>query len=123
MVAIVLSLLAAACGGDGDDLGKARRILDDESRFSTGLDAGEAFEEVGDLLLADARSCEDACDGRFSAAAFARVLALRVLGCTAPGRLEARVAMARYLDDISEEREEPEAPGVPECPLGTPDST
>jgi hypothetical protein len=115
IVAVVAAL--AGCGGGTDDFAAARRIVDDRGRFASGIDAGESFAEAGRLLLADAERCSGACDDRFSAAAHANVLALRVLGCTAPGREDARSAMARYLAAIAAGVRSPTPPDAPSCPL------
>lgn len=113
---VVAGLALVACGGDADDLARAQEVLRDRDRFETAVEAGEALAEVADRLVADAESCEDDCDPRFQAAAYARVLALRVLGCTAPGREAARTAMLEHVEALRDGSEDPPAPAVPDCP-------
>lgn len=114
----VAALVLVACGGNDDsDLDAARSILRDRDRFDTGVEAGDAFAEVAVRLLEDARACDDDCDVRFSAAAYARVLAVRVLGCTAPGRERARAGMLAHVEAIGDGEEAPAAPPDPACPL------
>ena len=108
--------LLAACSPDGDDVGRAREILRDRERFDTAVEAGEALAEVSERLVADAEACEDDCDARFQAAAYARVLALRVLGCTAPGREAARASMLEHVERLQDGASGPPAPVVPDCP-------
>ncbi|HEX4904549.1 MAG TPA: hypothetical protein VFU93_03785 [Acidimicrobiales bacterium] len=112
----VAGLALAACSGDADELVRAQEILHDRDRFETAVEAGEALAEVADRLVSDAQSCEDDCDPRFEAAAYARVLALRVLGCTAPGREAARTAMLEHVEALRDGSKHPPAPAVPDCP-------
>lgn len=85
------------------------------------MEAGDALARVGSILLQAGKECDDdRCDALLSASAFAQVLAVRVLGCTAPGRFEMRRAMRRYLDAVAAARRHagaavPEPPEAPRC--------
>ena len=116
LVTTAAGVLLAACGGGGDDLSAARDVLADRDRFATAIAAGESLAEVADLLVADAEACDEDCDARFEAAAHARVLAVRVLGCTAPGREEARASMLEHVEALRDGSSDPPAPVTPDCP-------
>src|SRR5687768_1929248 len=107
-------LLLAACSSGGGPVDDARRIVDDDDRFATSYDAGDALAKVGGQLLDAGKSCD--CPALLSAAAFAQVLAVRVLDCTAPGRFEMREAMRAYLDDIEDLDDDAAAPQPPRPP-------
>lgn len=116
LATVVALALLVGCSGADDDVARARGILRDRERFATAVEAGEALAEVSDLLLADAEACDEDCDAGFRSAAYARVLALRVLGCTAPGREEARTTMLEHVDALQDGSSEPPTPAVPDCP-------
>lgn len=115
----VIGVVAAAVGwGGAGSAGVARAVvlLEDLDRFDTAMEAGDTLAEVGEVLQLEARRCRDglgedavSCEELFAAAAYAQVLAAHVLGCTAPGRHEARTALLAHLLDGAALR------GLPRC--------
>lgn len=99
-------------------------MLDDGERYDTAIEAGDTLAEVSGLLLTAARRCSVdpgervRCDAIAQAAALSQALAVRVLGCTAPGRYEARRLLRDHLRSI--ERMSPTdrpamLPALPAC--------
>ena len=118
LLAVVLVALGVACSSGGGVVDDARRVLDDDGRFDTSFEAGDALAQIGGRLLAAGKRCESGCDALFSASAYAQILAVRVLGCTAPGRFKVRRVMRTYLDEIDglpESGPAPEPPVPPDC--------
>lgn len=121
LLAIALIGVLASCGGSASPVERARRIVDDDDRFATSIEAGDALARVGSILLRAGKECDDeGCDALLSASAYAQVLAVRVLDCTAPGRFQMRRAMRQYLDAVAEARKYsstavPELPDAPRC--------
>ena len=114
----VLVALVAACGGGGGPVADARHVLDRDSRFDTSYEAGDALAKIGSVLLAAGKRCEGGCEPLLSASAYAQVLAVRVLDCTAPGRFEIRAAMRAELDAIDglpKGAPAPDPPRPPDC--------
>jgi hypothetical protein len=118
-VLVVLLLATLACGGGGGPVGDARRVLDDDDRFATSYEAGDALATVGGRLLEAGKACHGGCDALLSASAFAQVLAVRVLDCTAPGRFAIRAAMRAYLDEVDDLDDDATAPEPPDAPTCT----
>lgn len=117
-LAIAMVAMIAACSGGGGPVADARKVLDDGSRFDTSFEAGDALAQIGGRLLDAGRRCDGGCDALLSASAYAQILAVRVLDCTAPGRFEARDAMRSYLDQIdglSKSAPAPQPPRPPDC--------
>jgi hypothetical protein len=120
-VALVVASVAllAACGDEPTRVERAIDVLDDEDRFTTGEEAGEAMADVGALLQEEGTECRSAdadaprCDALLSASAAAQVTAARILTCTAPTRFEARTALADHLGALDED---PVAAGPPPAP-------
>jgi hypothetical protein len=121
LVALVLVGALASCGGSTSPVERARRIVDDDDRFATSIEAGDALANVGSILLRAGKDCDDdRCGALLSASAFAQVLAVRVLDCTAPGRFQMRRAMRSYLDAVAAARRHsgvavPQPPEAPRC--------
>jgi hypothetical protein len=118
VAAVVLALAAAttACGGDRDVVDRALDRLDDDDEFDTAFEAGDSLARIGGMLQAEGevRSSEPL----LSASAYAQVLAVRVLDCTAPGRHEAREAMRTFLHavaDVDDDARAPQPPPAPDC--------
>jgi len=111
--------LAACGGGGGDAVAKARRVLDYDGRFATAYDSGDALAKIGSTLLRAGKRCDGGgCPALLSASAYAQVLAVRVLDCTAPGRERIRGAMRAELDAIDElapKAPAPTPPPIPSC--------
>ena len=117
-VAVLLVAILAACSNGGGPVGDARTVLEDDDRFATSFEAGDALAQIGGRLLEAGKRCKGECAALFSASAFAQILAVRVLDCTAPGRFQARQAMRTYLDQIEglpESAPAPQLPKPPEC--------
>lgn len=122
MLALVLALSIglAACSDGDSPITASRKIVDDDGRFDTSIEAGDALARVGSILLRGGKDCAEGCDALLSASAYAQVLAVRVLDCTAPGRFEVRRAMRRYLDAVETSRNHsstavPTPPAPPRC--------
>ncbi|HVM54448.1 MAG TPA: hypothetical protein VM262_14750 [Acidimicrobiales bacterium] len=126
LVAVAAGVAVAGRGGDASGVPAAVEVLEDTGRFTTAVEAGDALAEVGALLQLDARRCRDRdvagtrdCDGLFAAAAAAQVFAAHVLGCTAPGRHEARIGLLAHLSELEWAAEEgatrPPPPSPPAC--------
>ena len=117
VVATVVAL--AACGDEPTRVERAVDVLEDDDRFTTGERAGEAMADVGALLQEEGTECRSAdpeaprCDALLSASAAAQVTAARILGCTAPGRFEARTALADHLRAVDDD---PRTAGPPPAP-------
>ena len=114
---VVLAVLLAACGGGGGSpIADARRIVEDDHRFETSYDAGDALAKVSATLLAAGKQCDKDCAALLSAAAYAQVLAVHVLDCTAPGRFKVRAAMRSELEKIEHVPKGAPAPVPPRPP-------
>ena len=118
VLAVVLSL--SACSEGSSPINQARKIVNDDDRFATSMEAGDALARVGSILLRAGKDCREGCNALLSASAYAQVLAVRVLDCTAPGRFAMRRAMRRYLDDVEDARNHsatavPTPPAPPRC--------
>jgi hypothetical protein len=104
---------------------RAQSILRDGGNFSTGREAGVSLARVASLLRADTVACgrdhlrtDHRCQARSAAFGYAQVVAVAVLGCTAPGRLEARTATLRYLvavERVGPTGTIPQPPPPPSC--------
>lgn len=109
---------------DGSRVERARDRALAAGRAGTAAKAGESLAAAGELLQAEAAACDTraggvACSAWRSAAAYAQVAAVEVLGCTAPGRAEASASLARYIDEVANATESvPEPPPMPECAFG-----
>jgi len=120
-LAVVVAVISiSACSEGTSPIGQARKIIDDDHRFATSLEAGDALAHVGSILLRAGKDCREGCDALLSASAYAQVLAVRVLDCTAPGRFQVRTAMRHYLDDVEKARNRsahavPTPPDPPRC--------
>jgi hypothetical protein len=117
---VVLSMASSACSEGASPIGRARAIVDDDERFATAIESGDALARVGSILLRAGKDCAEGCDALLSASAYAQVLAVRVLDCTAPGRFEVRRAMRRELDAVDAARRRsatavPTPPAPPRC--------
>jgi hypothetical protein len=115
-----LALSTTACGRDASPVDRARTVVDDDGRFATSIEAGDALARVSSILLRAGKDCDGGCDALLSAAAYAQVLAVRVLDCTAPGRFQVRRSMRRYLDAVEAARRTssrlvPQPPPPPRC--------
>ena len=116
---LLLAALAVAGCGQPSRLERAEQILDDEDRFTTGLDAGEALADVGALLQEAGVACRERspdsprCSALLSASAAAQVMAVRIITCTAPGRFEGRMAL---LDHVRAVEDDPDRAGPPPAP-------
>jgi hypothetical protein len=121
---LVAAVLVAACGGEDEGLGAARDVAADADGWDTGDESASTLARVTELLLDDARSCEDpqaACAARAAAAGYTEVLALRMFSCTAPDRFAARTELVRYLDDVAALQGDdlpPSPPRPPPCRRG-----
>ena len=122
VVVATIVVVAALRPADPAPLDEAIGIVGDDQGFGTGLEAAERFGRVGQLLGEVAEDCTpgDAlhCDGVKAAAGYARVLAAHVIRCTAPGRFEARVGFAEFLDAVvaaSPGGDLPDPAGLPDC--------
>jgi hypothetical protein len=121
LIALVVAaaVTMAACGEDRSRLDEAIDVLDDADRFATGDEAGEAMADVGALLQEEGTECRSAdpvaprCDALLAASAAAQVTAARIIACTAPGRFEARTALAGHLRAVSDD---PRGAGPPPAP-------
>ena len=119
-VVVALALSTTACGDDSSPVDRARKVVDDDGRFATSIEAGDALARVSSILLRAGKECDGRCDALLSAAAYAQVLAVRVLDCTAPGRFQMRQAMRRYLNAVEVARRTssrlvPSPPPPPRC--------
>ncbi|MEN3271771.1 MAG: hypothetical protein V7636_532 [Actinomycetota bacterium] len=117
---LVLASVVSACSEGDSPIGAARKIVDDDDRFATSIEAGDALAHIGSILLRAGKDCADGCDALLSASAYAQVLAVRVLDCTAPGRFKLRRVMRSYLDDVERSRQKsatavPTPPPPPRC--------
>ena len=116
---VVAAVTVTACGDDPSRLEQAVEVLDDEDRCGTGEEAGEAMADVGALLQEEGTECRAAdpdaprCDALLAASAAAQVTAARIISCTAPGRFEARTALADHLRAVDAD---PRAAGPPPAP-------
>lgn len=125
VVAVVLALVVALLvrgGDDGDGLARARAMVDDDDRFGTAYEAGDAFAVIGQLLQEDGEACRrddggtsERCARLLAASAAAQVMAYRVLDCTAPGRFDARTDLAEHLDALASGDDPGDPPGAPDC--------
>lgn len=116
--AAILVATLAACAGDPGPVDAARGVLDDDDRFQTSFEAGDALAQIGGRLLEAGRTCHGGCDALLSASAYSQILAVRVLDCTAPGRFEMRAALRAYLDaieDLDDDAPAPQPPKPPDC--------
>jgi len=116
-LALVAALVVGtvACGGGGGDaVDRALDRLEDDERFDTAFEAGDTFASIGGLLQAEGE--ERSSEPLLSAAAYAQVLAVRVLDCTAPGRFEAREALRTFLRDVGDTDDTDRAPQPPPAP-------
>ena len=113
------AVTVTACGADPSRVERAIAALDDEDRFATGEQAGDAMADVGALLQEEGTACRasdaDAprCDALLAASAAAQVPAARIIACTAPGRFEARTALADHLRAVDDD---PRTAGPPPAP-------
>jgi len=117
---LALSIGLAACGEGSSPIDQSRRIVNDDDRFGTSIEAGDSLAHVSSILLRAGKDCAEGCDALLSASAYAQVLAVRVLDCTAPGRFQVRQVMRRYLDAIEHARNRssktvPTPPAPPRC--------
>ena len=73
-------------------------VLDDDGRFTTAIEASDAFAEISSRLDVDCDAGADAqCARLLRASAWARVTAVLVAQCTPPVVFEARAGLGRYL--------------------------
>jgi hypothetical protein len=108
---VVLAGVAAAHWPRPSPMEKALAILDDEDRFTTALEATDAFAEISVVLEAvdcDAQRVER-CARTYRAAAWARVSAVFVVTCPPASVFEARAGLGGYL------RGNGELPPTPRC--------
>jgi hypothetical protein len=101
VVAVALAVTAAAIAlrPERSPVESALAVIDDDGRFSTALEASDAFAEVSSDLQrvdCDARR-EESCARAHRAAAWAQVTAVLIVGCRPPGVFEARAGLGRYL--------------------------
>jgi hypothetical protein len=116
LAALVCALVVLTACSDDDPVARALDALDDDDRFDTAEQAGEALAAIGADLLAEGRDRDAA--PLLSASAYAQVLAVRVLDCTAPGRSEIRAALRTYLEAVADADDDdpaPEPPSPPDC--------
>lgn len=89
----------------------ALAVLDDDERFSTAIEASDAFAEVSGQLNGvdcDAERDED-CARIHRASAWAQVTAVRIVRCPPSAVFKARADLARYM------RRGGSLPAVPRC--------
>lgn len=122
VAAVALAAVVVLRGGSGSGrVDRAAAMLDDEDEFATSYEAADTLAKVGELLQAEGESCRggsgdgDRCADLLAASAAAQVMAYRVLSCTAPGRFEARAAMAEHVDALADDRDPGEPPAPPTC--------
>jgi hypothetical protein len=117
LVLLALALVGVAVGAflalrpDRDPVPAALAVLDDDDRFSTAVEASDAFAEVSGRLNevdCDADRDED-CARVPRAEAWAQVAAVRIVRCPPSAVFEARAELARYL------RRGGPLPAVPRC--------
>ena len=117
VAALVIVVVVAVIGDD--DAGVVQRALsqlDDDARFDTAYEAGDTFASIGGRLQEEGESRDSL--PLLSASAYAQVLAVRVLSCTAPGRFEARAALRELLEavaDLEPDDPVPSPPSPPSC--------
>ena len=101
-----------------DHLARAQAVARDDEQFVTATEAGAAFTRISSLVQAAGELCLDegpgSCDHLFVAAAYSRVSAVSLLGCTRRGIAEARVALLEHLEAIDERPDTP-LPATPHC--------
>ena len=119
-VVLAVTVVAPACGGDGGGpIADARHVLEDDGRFETSYDAGDALAKIASTLLRAGKRCDGGgCPALLSASAYAQILAVRVLDCTAPGRFRIRAAMRAELeaiDGLEPHASAPDPPDPPRC--------
>jgi hypothetical protein len=112
----------AACGRPSR-FDRAIGVLGKADAFTTGRQAGVSMAEVAALVRDDLAAClrdhgrDDArCLARAAAFGYMQVAAVRVLPCTAPGRLDGRLAARRYLTAVQRVRRGDELPRPPVPP-------
>ena len=120
-VAVVVAIVAILCVAVGaaavalrperPPVEAALAVLDDDARFTTALEASDAFAEISSLLArSDCDAERDAaCARALRATAWAQVTAVLIVGCRPPGVFEARAGLGRYL------RGSGELPDRPRC--------
>jgi hypothetical protein len=99
-VLVVAGVVAVRAMASPSALTSARRALDADGDFTRASDAGAALTRVSEHLERAAAACDDGatrCADLFTAAAFARVGAVRVLRCGRPEIFAFRTGMRSYL--------------------------
>jgi hypothetical protein len=118
----LVGFVGDACGSQ-PPVERAIAMVEDDGNFSTGLESGQALARITTVLRDDAERCAAGkaaekgprCDARFAAAAYAQVLAVAMLHCTAPDRADARKNLLDYLRKVEAvgQRDQPPAPPSP----------
>lgn len=117
LVLLAFALVGVAVGGflalrpGQEPVPAALAVLDDDDRFSTAIEASDAFAEVSGQLNGvdcDADRDED-CARVHRASAWAQVAAVRIVRCPPTAVFEARADLARYM------RRGGPLPPVPRC--------
>lgn len=120
-VLLVAGIVAVVVVSRQDAIDRAIEIVEDDTAFERGDDAGAAFARISTALRRGGEDCERdsgpsdvTCDALFAGAAYAQVAAVTVLECKRPGIFEARATMRSYLEEL---REAPSAkvPNLTRC--------
>ena len=118
-VAAIAAAVTLVLSDDGSPVEQALELVNDDSRFGTATESGVTFGRVSRVLKDAGDGCgdEDAprCAMYFSAAAWAQIAAVQVLGCTRPGIALARRALRAHLQDMADGDPPDRLPTVPHC--------
>ena len=103
-IAVVLTLVLRP---ERDRVEAALAVLDDRGRFTTAVEASDAFAEVTGLL--SEADCKTDCARIQRATAWSQVTAVLIIQCAPAAVFEARTELARYV------RGSGELPSTPRC--------
>jgi hypothetical protein len=119
---VVVALLLASCARSSV-IQQSVSIANKDSNFSTATKAGVSAARIAGILRRDGNSCarrhgvgDARCESRLAASAYAQVLAVTILDCTAPDRADARRQTVRYLRAVGRTRATDKLPAVPRIP-------
>lgn len=119
-IAVIAAVVLTVGGRPDGAIERAAELLESDSDFATSEDAGATFTRVSIVLQEGGEACLDrgaraqGCDHLFAAAAYARVSAVSLLGCTRRGVAAGRTTLRTFLDALARDPEAP-LPDTPAC--------